>query len=52
MIPKNWLMMSRRPCPACGGLMQYKPTLVSWLTQRYRRACTKCTYVDRIDVKL
>jgi hypothetical protein len=52
MIPKNWLLASRRPCPACGGTMQYKPTLLTWLTQRYRRVCTICSYVDSTEVKL
>jgi hypothetical protein len=33
MIPKNWFITSRRPCP----VMQYKATLLTWVTQRYRR---------------
>lgn len=51
MVPKNWLITSRRPCPKCGGVVQYKATLLTWLTNRYRRICTKCGYVDPEDVK-
>jgi hypothetical protein len=52
MVPNNWLITSRRPCPACGAPMQYKSTLLTWLTERYLRVCTRCPYVDPKKVKM
>ena len=52
MLPKNWLFMSRRPCPACGAQMQYKSTLLTKLTGRYRRICTRCGYADPKEVAI
>ena len=51
MIPKSWLLTSRRACPVCGEQMIYKPRLLTWLTGRYRRICTNCSYADPKEVK-
>lgn len=52
MAPKNALISSRRPCPACHGPMEYRPTWLTWLTGRYCRSCTRCTYTDPQSAKL
>ena len=49
---RNSLIMSRRPCPICGADMEYKPTMLAWLTRLYRRVCVKCHYVDPEKVKI
>jgi hypothetical protein len=46
MPSNNWQCTSRRPCPDCGGRMEYRGTLLTWLTGRYRRVCSRCRYVD------
>lgn len=52
MVPKNWIITSRRACPVCGASMQYRPTWLKWLTGQYRRVCTRCGYTDPVKVKL
>ena len=50
MTPKVGPVAAGRPCPECGAFMQYKPKLLTRLTGRYYRACTKCSYSDPEEV--
>ena len=43
---------SHRPCPRCEGDMYYTPTMMSFLTELYKRVCNSCGYVDPQRVKL
>lgn len=45
-------LISRRPCPECGGPMAYHPMRWSALTGRYLRACQSCGYTDSHPVKI
>jgi hypothetical protein len=37
---------SRRPCPACGGMMHYVPIATTFVTNRRLRVCRSCGHSD------
>lgn len=45
---------SRRPCPDCGGQMQYVATVLPLLfgADTYRRRCKSCSYEDAMLVRM
>jgi hypothetical protein len=43
---------SRRPCPKCGGPLDYVATFLTLITGLRKRKCRDCGYVDATRVKI